>query len=60
MIYKQCWDSMVSIVTRFGLDHPSFNSCLGQEINNFTKMFRMVLGPTEPHIQWVSGVLSLG
>jgi len=30
------------------------------EIFVFTTVSRLALGPTQPHIQWVPGVLSLG
>jgi hypothetical protein len=37
-----------------------FDSCQGLRIFLFTTVFRPTLGFTQPPIQWVSGVLSLG
>jgi hypothetical protein len=37
-----------------------FNSQWGLEIFLFTTVSRMVLGPTQPPVQWVLGSLSLG
>jgi hypothetical protein len=47
-------------VTRTRAERPGFESRQGLEIFLFTTAFRPALRPTEPPIQWVPGVLSLG
>jgi hypothetical protein len=37
-----------------------FDSCLGQEIDLFSKLSTPVLGPTQLNFQWVLGIVSLG
>jgi hypothetical protein len=41
-------------------EESGFNSWQGQEIFMLSTMSRLVLGPTQPYIQWVWGFLSLG
>ena len=43
-------DSSVGIATRYGLDGPGIESRWGRE---FPRPSRLVLGPTQPPIQWV-------
>jgi hypothetical protein len=45
-------DSVVGIVTRYGLDGPRIESRRGRE---FPHPFRSALGPTQPPVQWVPG-----
>jgi hypothetical protein len=44
----------------FGLGDSGFESWQGLAIFLFTTASRPALGPTQPPIQWVSGILSLG
>jgi hypothetical protein len=44
----------------YWLDDRGFESRQGLGIFLFTIVSRPALGPTQPPIQWVSGVLSLG
>jgi hypothetical protein len=44
-------DSSVSIATQYGLDGPGIESLWGQ---NTLHLFRPVLGPTQPPMQWVT------
>ena len=44
------WDSSVGIATRYGLDGPGIESCWGRDFSHLT---RLVLGPTQPPIQWL-------
>jgi hypothetical protein len=53
-------DSSASIATRLRAGQPGFNSQQGQEIFLFSVVSRPTLGPIQPPIQWVPGVLSLG
>jgi hypothetical protein len=50
-------DSSVSIATRYGLDGPGIESRLGQD---FPKLSRPALGPTQPPIQLVPGLFPGG
>jgi len=47
-------------VLGYGLDDQWFMSWQGLGIFLFTTMSRPALGPTQPLIQWVPGVISLG
>jgi hypothetical protein len=46
-------DSVVGIVTRYGLDGPGIESRWGQDCPHLS---RPALGPTQPPIQWVPGL----
>jgi hypothetical protein len=46
-------DSSVGIATRYGLDVPGIKSRWGED---FSHPSRLVLGPTQPSIQWVPGL----
>jgi hypothetical protein len=45
-------DSVVGIVTRYGLDGPEIESRQGRD---FQHPSRPALGPTQPPVQWVPG-----
>jgi hypothetical protein len=47
------WDSMVGIVTHYGLDGPWIESRWGRD---FPHLSRPTLGPNQPPIQWVPGL----
>ena len=51
-------DSFVGIVTRWGCMINHLNPSWGKSV--FSKTCRLVLGPTQPSVQWVLGALSLG
>ena len=46
-------DSSVGILTRYSLDGPGIESPCGRD---FPHLSRPALGPTQPAIQWVSGL----
>jgi hypothetical protein len=50
--------SSVSIVSDYGLDNRAIGE--GQRIFPPTSVSRPALGPTQPPVQWVPGVLSPG
>jgi hypothetical protein len=54
--------SYVNICTTMGwrIGVPGFDSRQGLGIFLFTTASRTALGPTQPHIQWVPGALSMG
>jgi hypothetical protein len=58
--YVKSRDSSVGIALGYGLDDRGFESQQGLGIFLFTTMSRLALMPTQPPIQWVPGVLSLG
>ena len=47
------WDSIVSIVTRYGLEGPEIESRWGRD---FLHLSRPALGPTHPPVQWAPGL----
>jgi hypothetical protein len=55
-------DGAVGIATGYGLNHRGGLTTSPGEIKNFhfSTSSRPPLGPTQPHIQWVPGALSLG
>jgi hypothetical protein len=48
------------VALSYGLDDRGFESRQELQIFLFTTAFRPALGPTQPPVQWVRGVLSLG
>jgi hypothetical protein len=50
-------DSSAGITTRYRLDSPGIESPCGR---NFLHPYRLALGPTQRHIQWVPGLFFLG
>jgi hypothetical protein len=53
----------VSIVSGYGLDDQAIEVSMpsrGERIFPLTSVSRPALGPTQPPVQWVLGVLSLG
>jgi hypothetical protein len=57
-IFKLCGpDSVVSIVTAYRLDGPGIESQCGRD---FPHLFRPALRPTQPPVQWVSGLFPGG
>lgn len=46
--------SVVGIAISYGLDGPGFESSQGHEIFSFSKLSRLVLGPSQLPIQWVT------
>ena len=50
-------ESVVGIATRYRLDGPGIESPCGQD---FPHLSRLALGPTQPPIQWVPGLLPGG
>jgi hypothetical protein len=52
-IYLRGWDSSVGIVTGYGLDGLGIESQWWQD---FSHMFRLAMGPTQPPVQWVLGL----
>ena len=51
------WDSVVGIATHHGLDGPGIESRWGRD---FLQPFRLVVGSTQPPIQWVMSLLPKG
>jgi len=45
-------ESAVCIETRYGVDGPGIKFRWGRDLQ---QLFRTVLGPTQPHIQWGPG-----
>jgi hypothetical protein len=43
------------VILSYGLNDLGFESRQAQKIYLFTKTLRLVLGPTQPPIQWVPG-----
>jgi hypothetical protein len=60
--YTDSWDSAVGIVTRYGAGQPrGQSSSLGGGKNfHFYMSSELALGPTQPPMQWVAGVLPPG
>jgi hypothetical protein len=61
MACKSC-DSSVGIALGYGMDDQGSRVRFPEGAGNvlFTTVYRTVLGPTQPPIQWVRGALSLG
>ena len=49
-------DSSVGIATRYGLNGGGFEPWWGQEIYSFPRPCILAVGPTQPRVQWVSGL----
>jgi hypothetical protein len=65
-VYERCfkkywsWGSSVSIVSDYGLDDRGFDPQQRKRIFLLAYVSRLALGLTQPPIQWVLGVHSLG
>jgi hypothetical protein len=49
---------IIHIWPGYGLADPGFESWQGPDFHLFSKTFSLSLGPAQPRIQWVTGVLS--
>ena len=52
-IHSSSWDSVLGIVTSYGLDGPEFKCRQGQEIFSSPKLSRLAMGPNEAPSQWL-------
>jgi hypothetical protein len=59
-LFSRSRGSSVSIVSDYGVDDWAIEnrSRQGQRISPLTSVSRPALGPTQPPVQWVPGVLS--
>jgi hypothetical protein len=58
--YRKSRDNSVGITTDYGLDDRDSNPGGGWEFFSLRHRVQTGSGPTQPHIQWVLGALSLG
>jgi hypothetical protein len=57
---KSTWPNVVGIATGYELDDRGVGVQIPVGSRIFSTSFRPALGPTQPRIEWVSGVLSPG
>ena len=53
----KCQDSVLGTATRYGLDGPGIKSQWGRD---FQHLSTLAMGPTQPPVQWVTGLFPEG